>query len=340
LALINNIWVQVVDETWNEDVDSTSHPVEQGIPTTDTIRNKPIILSISGNIVDVGSKKAKTIVAELKKLKKEGSLITFVGRQTGNNLQIQTFQTNHPNTIWGGCEFEMELKEVKIAKKAYVAPKTTANTKTGELKVGSIVVFKGGSVYVSSDAKKPAATRKRSTCKITKIVNYSWSIHQYHLISTDGGRVYGWVDKKDIEGTGGTVTNSKSSGGTQQVTKKQSGSVVQKPNAGVAAYTDTGTGGDIKPKTTSEPYYGEAVYYTTKAGDSWSSIVKQYPNLNRPDNTEGSETWIRKKNPSAVNMTRGSNGKTYYTVKVGVKILVGYERVSGNAGGTRVAQVK
>ena len=77
-----------------------------------------------------------------------------------------------------------------------------------------------------SDAKKAAATRGRSTCKITiapdtnKVLNNSWAIHKYHLISTDGKKVYGWVDKENIEGTGSTGTSGTTNGGTQQVTKK------------------------------------------------------------------------------------------------------------------------
>ena len=151
MALINNIYVHVTsgNESWDEGVESTSHPVEKGLDITDTIHKKPIELSISGEIVDYGDVKAMSALTKLKELKNSGSLITYTGRRAAKNLQIQSFNYKFSNEIWGGCTFSMTLKEVKIAKKAYVEKKTTTNTnKNVTPKVGDIVVFKGGNVYV------------------------------------------------------------------------------------------------------------------------------------------------------------------------------------------------
>lgn len=308
MALINNIWVQVVDEDWDKEVESTSHPVEKGIAITDTIRNKPVALSLSGNIVNVGTKKATTIVDELEKLKKEGSLITFVGRRTGNNLQIQSFKTSHPNTIWGGCKFEMELKEVRIAKKAYVAPKTAKSVK---LEVGSIVVFKGGAVYVSSDATKAAATRSRSTCKITKISTHSWSIHQYHLISTDGGKVYGWVDKKNIEGTGnsGTVTKEKTSAGTQQTAKPSSNT-------------------------------RKKVFHDIKDGEVLDYLVKTtYKDNYQEDGSRINVPYVQlhSANKNSIEVQMGNYPLPYYKLIVGKELFVGYDKPPASQTLTQIA---
>lgn len=122
MALINNNYVFVADEQLMRDVESTSHPVEKGIDTTDHARRMPYELSISGKIVNHNGKKANEIVAALTTLQKNGSLITYVGRNAMSNMQIQSFETSHPNTVWGGCEFTMSLKEVRIAKPAYTAP--------------------------------------------------------------------------------------------------------------------------------------------------------------------------------------------------------------------------
>lgn len=169
--------------------------------------------------------KANDILTKLKELHKKGSLVKYSGRNSISNLQIQSFNTSHPYTNAGGADFDMSLKEVRMAKSSYNKSNDTAK-KTQEkkkespnLSVGSVVVFKGGSVYVSSDATKPAANRGRSTCKITIINTRSWSKHSYHLISTDGRMVYGWVDKSNIEGVASSGTTSKSNGGTQQVKK-------------------------------------------------------------------------------------------------------------------------
>ncbi len=231
MALINNIYVTVTDEEYSREAEITQHPVESGLPLTSTVRSKPKVISISGVIVDTEQYNADTIISKIEELYKSGSLIDYKGRNVGGSFQIKSFNTSHPNTVWGGAKFDMELVETRIAKSAYDPSKQKAAEKEKQvnnptLEVGAIVVFKGGSVYVSSDATKAAATRGRSTCKITIINNRSWSKHDYHLISTDGGKVYGWVDKANIEGTGTssgavkTNTAATTKGGTQQVVKK------------------------------------------------------------------------------------------------------------------------
>lgn len=82
--------------------------------------------------------------------------------------------------------------------------KTETVTTTGAVKVGNIVQFKGGPVYISSMAAEPTVTRGASKCKCT-IANSN--AHPYHLISQDGARVYGWVNASDVEGE--TVTTTK-----------------------------------------------------------------------------------------------------------------------------------
>ena len=228
MALINNLYVFVEDEEISRDIESTSHPVETGIEITSTIRKKPVEISLKGKIVDVDGMTASEILSKLDELRKKGSLISYSGRNTAQNLQIQSFHTTHPYTNAGGADFDMTLKEVRIAKSSYKKTSTdkASNKKNNpDLSVGSIVVFKGGSVYVSSDATKAAANRGRSTCKITIINTRSWAKHQYHLISTDGKKVYGWVDKSNIEGVTSDSTSATTNGGVQQ-TQKGSGTKI------------------------------------------------------------------------------------------------------------------
>lgn len=89
--------------------------------------------------------------------------------------------------------------------------KTETVTTTGEVKVGNIVQFKGGPVYISSMAAEPTVTRGASKCKCT-IANSN--AHPYHLISQDGARVYGWVNASDVEGE--TVTTTKTTKATEK----------------------------------------------------------------------------------------------------------------------------
>lgn len=232
MATINDIYIFIKDEKVSRDTEITQHPVEEGLPTTSTVRSKPKTVSLTGAIVKYGSLSADDIIERLENLRKKGSLIKYKGRNTFGNYQIKSFDTSHPNTNAGGADFDMELVEVRITKSAYTPSSNTGtgsggsssgdNNTTNEpdLQKDAIVVFKGGSVYYSSDARRPAATRGRSTCKIYNINLRSWSLHQYCLISTDGGRVYGWVDVENIEGTGTKGTAATTNGGTQQVKTK------------------------------------------------------------------------------------------------------------------------
>lgn len=151
MALINNNYVFVKDESVSRGVDSTSYAVEKGIDLTDHVHRKPIELSISGSIVNHNMVEAYTIVNNLTKLYESGSLVTYVGRNELKNMQIQSFDTSHPNTVWGGCEFDMTLKEVRIAKPAYTAPKPAAEKPKS---TGTKQVEKGDTKNVYHTVKK------------------------------------------------------------------------------------------------------------------------------------------------------------------------------------------
>lgn len=69
---------------------------------------------------------------------------------------------------------------------------------SGNIRIGDIVQFKGGSVYISSTAKNATVTKGASRCKVSNI--YSKGTHKYHLISQDGKGVHGWVNASDVEG--------------------------------------------------------------------------------------------------------------------------------------------
>ena len=174
MALINNLYVFLENEQINETVTTTARPVEKGLSAEETMTKAPLEMSISGKIVNVEGKSASSIIQAIKTLQRKGSLIKYIGRNISSaNLMITSFNTDHPNTVSGGADFDMTLKQVRIAKSSYT-PQKKVTEKTTNFKVGDVVVFKGGYVYVSSDAKKPAAQRGRSTCEITIINKRSW----------------------------------------------------------------------------------------------------------------------------------------------------------------------
>lgn len=220
MALINNLYVLVTSESIDHSAEIPSHPTESGLTFSDFVHKQPINLSISGQIVRVPNGKVKNaadIISKLETYQKKGNLITYVGK-CGKipQLLIESFNVEHNNKISGGASFDMTLKQIRVANKAYRGEKTTvkAVTETIPLKVGNEVQFTGGSVYVSSDAVSPASERTQSVCKLTKISELANRKHIYHLISSDGGGVYGWVDAKCVKSLTKT-TNAGASGGRQ-----------------------------------------------------------------------------------------------------------------------------
>ena len=63
--------------------------------------------------------------------------------------------------------------------------------------VGDIVQFTGGGVFTSSSGLTPTHTRGASICRVTAI-GAARSRNALHLVSTDGGRVHGWVETINV----------------------------------------------------------------------------------------------------------------------------------------------
>lgn len=128
MASLNGIYIFVKDEQFKRSVDVTSHAVESGIELTDHVKAQARTLSISGEIVGTSSAANQQ---KIKDMMNNGTLINYSGRNIMKNAQITSFNTSHPNTIWGGCSFDLELKEVRIAKSSYTpATKEAAKEQT------------------------------------------------------------------------------------------------------------------------------------------------------------------------------------------------------------------
>ncbi len=116
MALLNNYYIFVEKEDVTHGVNVTSHPVEQGLDLTDNIKRQPLKISLSGEIV---GKDATGKLANIVALHTNGKLVRYVGRNILNNAIVSDFKTSHPNTITGGCSFDMELTEIRIANSPY-----------------------------------------------------------------------------------------------------------------------------------------------------------------------------------------------------------------------------
>ena len=130
MALINGYYVFVEEEELDRGVDVTKHPVEKGIEITDNVKRKALTLSVSGKIVNAGNMSAKTIKTALANLHKGGKLVKYQGREVLDSVLITSFKTSSSKDVAGGYIFDMEIKEIRVAKSAYKASaKTSATTK-------------------------------------------------------------------------------------------------------------------------------------------------------------------------------------------------------------------
>lgn len=134
MALINKIFVFVKTEDVQRGVNISSHPVEKGLDITDNVKREPIVIKLKGEIVGAN---ASTTLSQLEKLHQKGKYVSYVGRNVLKNAIITTFNTGHPNTIYGGCEFDMEIKEVRIAKSPLASSNNGKKTKGGTKQVTS-----------------------------------------------------------------------------------------------------------------------------------------------------------------------------------------------------------
>lgn len=155
MALLNDIYIHVTDESVNRSVQSSDHPVEQNIDITDNIKREPIQLSLTGKLVDTDTVKSHEAYAMIYNLMDKGSLIKYSGRNLLQNMQIQSFNSTHPNTNNGGLDFTMELKEVRIAQSSYQQPTDDDKGKTkAEQKAGTQQVKQGDGNAVYHTVKK------------------------------------------------------------------------------------------------------------------------------------------------------------------------------------------
>ena len=133
MALLNSTYIFVEDEEIQRGVNISSHPVEKGLDITDNVKREPITIRIKGEIVGAN---ASTNLSKIQKWHQKGAYVKYTGRNVLSKAIITSFNTSHPNTIMGGCSFDMEIKEIRIAKSP-VATKKGKKTKGGTKQVTS-----------------------------------------------------------------------------------------------------------------------------------------------------------------------------------------------------------
>ena len=142
MSYLNGYYIFVENEKVSRDVDVSSHPVEKGLDLTDNIKRLPITISLSGLIVDYKNSNgatvtAKTVYQNLINLNAKGLYVKYEGVNSISNAIIEKLETENTNAVNGGYSFSMDIKEIRIANSAYVAPKVQSTKKSGTQQVKS-----------------------------------------------------------------------------------------------------------------------------------------------------------------------------------------------------------
>ena len=142
MSYINGYYIFVENEKVSRDVEVSSHSVEKGLDITDNIKRSPITISLSGLIVDYKNSNgatvtAKTVYQNLINLNAKGLYVKYEGVNSISNAIIEKLETENTNAVNGGYSFSMDIKEIRIANSAYVAPKVQSTKKSGTQQVKS-----------------------------------------------------------------------------------------------------------------------------------------------------------------------------------------------------------
>lgn len=142
MSYINGYYIFVENEKVSRDVEVSSHSVEKGLDITDNIKRSPITISLSGLIVDYKNSNgatvtAKTVYQNLINLNAKGLYVKYEGVNSISNAIIEKLETENTNAVNGGYSFSMDIKEIRIANSAYVAPKVQSTKKSGTQQIKS-----------------------------------------------------------------------------------------------------------------------------------------------------------------------------------------------------------
>ena len=190
MALLNDYYIFVKDEDVRRGVSISEHPVESGLKITDNVKRNPKVISITGEIV---GKNAKKTLEKIEALHFNGKYVKYIGNNILSNALISSFDTSHPNTIYGGCAFTMEITEVRIAKTPLVVKKTTSSKKkssTQQVKSKSTkkttskkykvkkgdTLWKIATKYYGSGAKYPKIVKANKIIKNPNVIQVGWQL--------------------------------------------------------------------------------------------------------------------------------------------------------------------
>jgi hypothetical protein len=106
---IGDVEVHITDESEGKFSEVTERPVESGV-ITDNVKRMPDTVELTGTVTSDGWAKKQA----LDRYQEEGTLITYSGKATYENMVIESFDTDYISDNKDGFGFSMTLKEVRI----------------------------------------------------------------------------------------------------------------------------------------------------------------------------------------------------------------------------------
>lgn len=116
MAMLGGHYIFVEQEDVSYSSEVTSHPVEKGLDTTDSVRSKARIVTISGEIVENVNGLLMQNKAALLALQQHGTIVSYKGRTALSNCIIEEISISNTYDVWGACKCSITLREIKIAK--------------------------------------------------------------------------------------------------------------------------------------------------------------------------------------------------------------------------------
>ena len=117
----------IESENPKDSITVTDKPVESGQDVSDHIKQNPSIINLRGQMTEGAADKLQV----LKKYQKEGTLLKYVGRNVYPNMVIEEIDREHGARNRLGFQFNIKLKQVRIATAKEVEIKV-ANPNTGK----------------------------------------------------------------------------------------------------------------------------------------------------------------------------------------------------------------
>ncbi|PFR93524.1 LysM peptidoglycan-binding domain-containing protein [Priestia megaterium] len=146
MARLDKVQLLIEKEDDSGSVDATSYPVEEGIPMSDHVEQKPDEFSLSGFLI---GDSYKSDYEYLRKCMKEGTIVTYVGRNIAKNVIITSVSGSMDASIANGRSVSIQLRQIRIASTPWVKVKNGGKKKPVSSKPSGAVyhVTKKGDTY-------------------------------------------------------------------------------------------------------------------------------------------------------------------------------------------------